>query len=170
MPKYYHRNPNGTFTVVKRLDNKNYSFGTFHTEKEAKDRVEFLKKMDWDLKYRVKRNNCNHIYYNGTCYFIQKNGKYYGSYNTIEEAEKAREVLKKHNWDNKYVKYRRKRKNPISRYITRTKSGNYVITKTIDNKKVDFGTFHNLKDAEEERDELIRCNWDWELICNGGGL
>ena len=168
MPKYYHRNPNGTFTVVKRLDNKNYSFGTFHTEKEAKDRVEFLKKMDWDLKYRVKRNNCNHIYYNGTCYFIQKNQEYYGSYSTRAEAKNAVKFLKAHDWDTSYVKYRRNRKNPISRYITRNKCGNYIITKRIDNKHYSFGTFHNLKDAEEERDELIRCNWDWDLLCDGG--
>lgn len=129
MPKYYHKQINGSFQIQKMINKKMYYFGTFKTEKEAQEKVKFLEKENWNIKYSVKKRKSNNIYYYGTSYFIQKNGKYYGSYNTIEEAEKAREVLKKHNWDNKYVKYRRKRKNPISRYITRTKSGNYVITK-----------------------------------------
>lgn len=165
MLKYYRRNPNGTFTVVKRLDNKNYSFGTFHTEKEAKDRVEFLKKMDWDLKYRVKRNNCNHIYYNGTCYFIQKNQEYYGSYSTRAEAKNAVKFFKEHDWDRSYVKYKRDMTNPISKYITRGYDSKYRIIKSIDGKVETFGTFRTLNEAEEERDRCVKYDWDIDRIC-----
>ena len=49
-PKYYTRDKkSGKYTVQKVIDGKNLRFGIFDTEDEAKDRVDYLKSVDWNV-------------------------------------------------------------------------------------------------------------------------
>ena len=54
--KYYYTSPNGKYVVYKRINGRNYDFGRYDTEQEAKDMVDFLKRHDWDLRYAHIRN------------------------------------------------------------------------------------------------------------------
>ena len=49
-PKYYTRDKkSGKYTVQKVIDGKNLRFGIFDTEDEAKDRVDYLKSVGWQI-------------------------------------------------------------------------------------------------------------------------
>lgn len=50
-------------------------------------------------------------------------------------------------------------------YICKNKSGSYSIRKWLNRKYNHFGTFKKLKYAKEERDLLIKYNWDLEKVC-----
>ena len=52
-----------------------------------------------------------------------------------------------------------------TRYIRKTKAGNYKIVKWLNNKMVYFGTYHSLEDAMIERDLLVQYDWDLEKVC-----
>ena len=164
MPKYYSMLPNGSFQILKRKNNKIYYYGVYKTEKDAQKKVEFLKAHDWDLKYVIKRNNRNHVYYKYGKYRIYKNKTYYGSYSTRKEADKAVEFFEQHDWDKNYVKYLRDMPHYISKYVYLAPCGKYVIEKNIDGRTEYYGSFPTLEEAESERDLLVKCNWDWDLI------
>lgn len=164
MPKYYSRKSNGTFVILKRIGDEKLYFGSYSTEEEAQERVEFLKRENWDVKYAPKNKKRDYIYFNGSSYYVKKNNKYYGSYNTRGEAKEAVGFFEAHNWDRKYVEYKKYGTHSINRYITRNKCGNYFIQKYIDGKTQSFGTYKSLEEAKQERDLCIKCNWDWDLI------
>lgn len=168
MIKNYRRRNNGSYTIQKQINNKIYYFGTYQTEEETKKTVEFLRKQNWNPKYAKKQKKRNYIYKRNRNYTIYKKGKYYGTYKTREEAEKAVEFFKEHDWNPDYVKYKNDKSKYIGKYISKNVCGNYVISKWIDGKQYIFGTFHNLEDAEKERNLLIKYDWDWDLVCDSG--
>lgn len=100
-------------------------------------------------------------------YMVNKqiDGKFYyfGNYHSLEKAKKARDYFVDHDWriDERF----KFMKIPPTRYLRKTKAGNYKIVKWLNKKMVYFGTFHNLEDAMLERDLLIECNWDWDILC-----
>lgn len=53
-PKHYYETIYQSFSIRKCKNGEVYIFGTFPTEEEAKERVDFLIKNDWDLKYAAK--------------------------------------------------------------------------------------------------------------------
>ena len=88
---------------------------------------------------------------------------YFGNYQSLGKAKQARDYFLKNGWD---VKERFKfMKMPPTRYIRKTKAGNYKIVKWLNKKMVYFGTFHSLDDAMRERDLLVEFNWDLEVLC-----
>jgi hypothetical protein len=104
-----------------------------------------------------------YIHRKGNVYVIRKliNDKYgyFGQYKTISHAKKVRDWLMNHNWqwvipDKEYYK---------SKYI-RPMYGKYIIEKCINGKSESFGTFNNLEEAIIERDLLIKCNWDYDVL------
>lgn len=82
---------------------------------------------------------------------------YWGSYSTLEEAQLHKAYYIGKNW----------KVNPsfkANQHIIQ-KDNHYIVMKTINNKKVSFGTFKTLEEARHERDICIACNWDYDLIC-----
>ena len=169
MPKYYSMLPNGTFQIQKVINSRLIHFGTCKTEDEAKKRVEFLKAHNWNRPFFTK---CTPKHYSKV-----KNGKYvvyktinkriydFGRYDTEKEAMDMVDFLKRHDWDLKYAHIH----NPKMKYIEKVR-GKYQIKRfNKDTGKLEhYGTFSTLEEAQAERDLYVRCNWDWELICDGG--
>ena len=165
MPKYYSRRPNGSFQIQKQIDGERFYFGTYKTEEEAQERVEFLKEHNWDTQ-----NYLRHVF---KYYYATPNGKYvvykmingrnydFGRYDTEKEAMDMVDFLKQHDWDLKYAHIR----NPEMKYIVKVR-GKYQIHRiNNDTGKIEhYGTFNTLEEAQAERDLYVRCNWDWDLI------
>ncbi len=88
---------------------------------------------------------------------------YFGNYQSLEKAKRVRNYFVEHNWDiSERFKFM---EIPPTRYIRKTRAGNYKIVKWLNGKMVYFGTFHSLEDAMLERDLLVESNWDWEVLC-----
>ena len=50
------------------------------------------------------------------------------------------------------------------KYVRKTKSGTYSITKSINGENVYFGSYGDKEEAYLVRDELIACGWDKEQL------
>lgn len=75
------------------------------------------------------------------------------------------DFLKQHDWDLKYAHIR----NPEMKYIEKIRGKYHIHRINNDTGKLEhYGTFNTLEDAQKERDLLVSCNWDWNLICDGG--
>ena len=171
MPKYYTKRPDGSFHIQKKICGKCLYFGIYRTEEEVKNRVEFLKKKNWNVKYMVKQSpKYYHKVYNDkyqVCKKINNRMYYFGIYDTEEEAKNMVAFLKQHNWDLHYAHIH----NPETKYINKHHEIYQICRFNKDTGKTEYyGSFHTLEEAKAERDLLEKCNWDWELICNGGGL
>lgn len=170
MPKYYSMLPNGSFQIRKRIDGERFYFGTYKTEEEVKNRVEFLKKKNWNVKYMVKQSPKYYHKVNDkyqVCKNINNRMYYFGIYDTEEEAKNMVAFLKHHNWDLRYAHIH----NPETKHIVKSHGKYHIKHFNKDTGKLEhYGTFSTLEEAQAERDLYVRCNWDWELICNGGGL
>lgn len=82
---------------------------------------------------------------------------YWGSYPTLEEAQLHKAYYIGKNWEvNPSFK--------ANQHIIQ-KGKTYIVMKTINHKKVSFGTFNTLEEARHERDICLACNWDYDLIC-----
>lgn len=98
------------------------------------------------------------------------NGKsksfHYGSFKTLEEAIEYRDLCIERDWDEQLMP----KNNPITcnsmRYIHKSPVGNYEIKKWENGKTVHYGTYHTLFDAIQERDLLIKHDWDYDAVCN----
>jgi len=100
-------------------------------------------------KYRVSK-------YDPT---MRKN-KYYGEYDTLEEAVKVRDEKEKQGFPDPGRKRRPYRQDNEMRYIHKNKHGKYIITKN----RQHYGTWNTLQDAVDERDWLIENNWSYDNI------
>lgn len=99
---------------------------------------------------------------------FNKKCKNYGSFPTLEEAKAYLEKVIENDWDEKLLaKNNQKELYPL-RYIYKDKSGSYAVLKKINGKMERFGTFKRLEDAINERDLLIKYDWDFELLCEYG--
>ncbi|MGL6298836.1 MAG: hypothetical protein ACRC1M_06705 [Methanobacteriaceae archaeon] len=52
------------------------------------------------------------------------------------------------------------------RYIKIELNGKFSINKRINGKTYRFGTYSHLDDAKVERDRLVKCNWDEDVLCD----
>lgn len=85
---------------------------------------------------------------------------YYGIFHSLKEAEKYRDYCVDHDWQ----VYKKRLIRNLPKFISLTPNGSYVIRKTISGETKYFGSLHSLEDAVEERDKLIKCNWDYDLL------
>jgi hypothetical protein len=102
----------------------------------------------WNNKYRVSRTH------NGVL-------EYYGVYDTLQEAKDVKAALEGADWpcvERHYKKY------DLPKYITRTPNDSFVIQKKVNGWIKNFGCFKTLKCAVEERDNLIRCDWNYDAL------
>lgn len=98
-------------------------------------------------------------------YFIQKriNGKHvlFGNYNSLDEAIKWRDYFLNRSWN-----VDERLSGSKGKFIEEYAKGKYIIRKTINGKRLTFGTFTDLKKAEKEVELLKKCNWDLEILCD----
>ena len=81
--------------------------------------------------------------------------KQLGSAKTLSEAIRMRNWCREHNWS-KFI--------GEMTYIQKMPSGKFQIYKDFPSGRELFGTFDTLEEAQRERDLLIKCNWDWDLM------
>lgn len=88
--------------------------------------------------------------------------KYYGTFDTLEEAKKEVERQTKSNWETPRIRRRAKyNKSEENKYIQKQYySDNYYIVKQGEY----YGTYKRIEDAREERDWLVANNWSYENI------
>ena len=104
LPHYYIKH-NGKYDVKKRLNGKTVHFGRYDTEEEAKERVEFLKKHNWDEQYIQKRiYPTTYIYKTlSNNYTVTKylNGKKetFGTFKDLQDAINERNHCIECDWD-----------------------------------------------------------------------
>lgn len=87
----------------------------------------------------------------------------FGSFKSIEEAQRHIEFLENENWNTKYSK---QYVNDLPKYIIHGYKNKYIIQKSINGKITKFGTFNTLEEATHERDLLIKYNWNYDLLTN----
>ena len=127
-----------------------------------------------------------YIYERKGKYYIRKNNKSYGSFNSLENAMLDRDLLEICNWDqdlmislstvqaNMYKEFdlppfKRDRldKYRLPKYITRY-GDKYRVQKYIEGELCVFGDFSTLHDALVCRDSLVRVGWDVRLAVPEG--
>ena len=108
--KYIHFDPRrGRFYLHKRINNKNYYFGTYSSLTDAKKARSYFEEKGWGnciherLRFTSPKSNNIVWLKSAKRYQIRKmnNGKLtiYGSFRTFEEAEKEVELLRQVGWD-----------------------------------------------------------------------
>ena len=93
-------------------------------------------------------------------------GKHYGSFKTLEEAIEFRDLCRQKNWDEKLRSCNNPTLHNPMKYIKKTPAGNYKIEKWENGTTEHYGTYLTLFDAMQERDLLIKHNWDYDAVCN----
>jgi len=98
------------------------------------------------------------------------NGKritnHFGSFKDLNQAKEYRDKCIENNWDKQLMpKNNPTTINPL-KYITKTPAGNYRIQKWENGNSICYGTYTTLFDAMQERDLLIKYNWDYDAVCN----
>ena len=88
---------------------------------------------------------------------------YFGRYNQLEDAIKARDYFEEKGWENCLDERLNYADRP--KYISGNEKRGYEIRKVINGETIHFGTYHDLKVAEEEVELYKRCEWDLDAIC-----
>ncbi len=92
------------YKVMKRIKGRYKTYGSFETLEEAIKYRDFIISKGWSSNYKYK-NPMRYIYLNSrkTGYIISKyvNGEQicFGSFKTLEDAQKERDLLEKCEWD-----------------------------------------------------------------------
>lgn len=111
------------------------------------------------MKDNPTRNITKRQYKNKTYYRIVKqiHGKrwYYGKFDSPEQAMQRRDFLEDHQWDIKYAC-----KPKCEKYIQKSVSGKYNVSKRIKNNQIYYGTFSTLEEAVQYRNFLINHDWN----------
>lgn len=100
--KYIYKNGHGSYLVQKRVQGKTKTFGTFQNFPEAVKFREELIKNDWEPlnpEEDEKKEYFKNVYINSRHYHVSKNGQFYGSLQTLEEALYYRDICRDHDWD-----------------------------------------------------------------------
>ena len=156
-PKYYTKDGD-KYTIIKCINRHRYNFGTYPTEDEAQERVEFLKQHNWNTLYSIQPRQPKYYHKCKGKYSITKtinNTNYsYGTYQSEEAAKKQVEFLKQHQWNPKYSKtivtpkYYHKYKNK------------WKITRKINGITYIFGSYNDEQDAIKQVEFLEQTGWN----------
>lgn len=105
--KYIYKNGYGKYTIVKTLNGKKVSFGTFDTFQDAMDRRDYLMAHDW-VKPKEEPSEEDlikeyflHVHLNNKKYNVigpGAKGKYLGYCDTVEEALFYRDLAESNDW------------------------------------------------------------------------
>ena len=110
MPKLiYFDKRYGVYVVAKRINGKNYNFGSYKSLEDAVKARDYFEAKGWNnclderLKFTSKKPKYIVWLKNREVYQIRKkiNGKLiiFGQFKTFEEAKKEVEIFKKYDWD-----------------------------------------------------------------------
>ena len=92
------------YEIIKNINGQNEYFGRYHTLEEAIQWRDYFIEQDWDINQRLLGTINKNIYFKLGKYRIIKhiNGKDYmfGSFNTLEEAEKRLHEIRLKGWMN----------------------------------------------------------------------
>ena len=95
--------PNGKFMIVHKIKGKTCYFGTYETLEEAIIAKEEFIKRDWKKEPNPMRYITTIQKDSKMKYFIQRNSDgckgYFGSFETLEGAQRERDLLEQCNWD-----------------------------------------------------------------------
>lgn len=156
---------NGAYRVHKLIDGKQRFFGAFKTIEEAEYLRDLLIERDWDtsdippqyLRNFVTNPNLERLYYIRKVkgkYVVSKviDGelKYFGTYNTKDEAIEAREKLLNNNWQVEDNPYEEK----IDEYVYLT-GDEYIVR----NDGQIYGKFRDMTEAIRFRNLCVKNNW-----------
>lgn len=174
-PKYYTLNKNRY-----KITYQNKSYGSYETEEEAKEMVEELKKVDWDinrLPYMLKRKiikKPKYYTYNNGSYAVQKqvNDKRvnFGHYKTEAEAKEIVMLLKSVNWDVNQLSDEEKQRLSIfqprnfKNYTYDKSTRKYNVYKTIDKKYVTYAKLDTEEAAQKMVEQLEKVDWDKDKL------
>lgn len=167
--KYIHYRENyGAYELIKNIDGHNEYFGRYPTLEDAKKWRDYFIANNWDINQRLIGTVNKNIYFKNNKYLIIKhiNGKdyYFGTYHTIEEAEKRVKEIRKKGWE-KIIKDNERLISTTVSNIIELPNGKYEIIKHIDGVRETFGVFEDYNDAENEVKLLRKSNWDYDALC-----
>ena len=176
-PTYYTCS-NGKYQISKKIGDTVHSFGAYSSEEEAKEMVEELKKVDWDinrlpflLKRKIVRKPKYYTIDKRTGkYRVQKNHENYGLYSSESEAMEIVNLLNEADWDMVKLSLEDWNKLTINqpkqyKNYTYDKSTNkYIVYKTINKKYTTFAKVSSEKEAQEIVCELNKVNWNPEEL------
>ena len=160
---------NGFYKVHKSIDGKQKFFGAFNTSEDAIELRELLIENNWDeskfapelLKSFISNPELDRHYYirkERGRFIVSKviDGelKYFGTYDTREDALEARDKLWENNWqiEEKYGEEK------IDGYIYLI-GDEYIVKNEINGLEEIFGTFNDMDEAIKFRNLCVRNNW-----------
>ena len=129
----------------------------------------------WDSREQLLKLKAKYKYHNrygkgitktrqGFVLYLNIDGArtYCGTYKTLLDAQQSRTKIIQSDYQDIPVRRRKayRSREGQEKYIYKTKCGRYNINYMGES----YGTFSTLQDAVEERDALIRCNWDYDEL------
>lgn len=169
--KHIHKTKQGRYSLSKRIKRKSYNFGTYLTLEEARKYRDYFESKGWEnslderLDYSTTKGSNRHICIRDGSYFIYKRiggeSVFFGTYYSLEKARKVRDYFENTGWNlNERLHF-------SDVYYVSENHGRYVIRKTIDGERVNFGQFKDKESAIEEAKLLKKCDWDLDALCEG---
>lgn len=148
-PKIYMRN--NTYYILYQPEHR---IQLLHKTNNKHEAEEYIKQFKDTLHIKKSHNG----------YIIQKSIKNkmttYGSYPTFEEAEKFRNLLRKHEWDYNYFQEIYKQSTTIrNKYICKNRGKYSVMKKTKSGVTRTYGSYKTIEEARKHRDQLIKNGW-----------
>lgn len=163
-----HRKNLDVYEVTKRINGKLEYFGRYHTLDDAIKWRDYFIKNNWDLNLRLIGTVNKNIYFKLGKYRIIKriDGKeyYFGSFNTLEEAETRLREIRFKGWHNVIFNNERLIETTTSN-IVQLPNGKFEIIKYRKGKMDTFGVFRTFEEAQSEVKLLRKCDWDYDAIC-----
>lgn len=167
--KFIYRN-NNKFVVERTIKGEKKHFGTFDNIEDAINTREDLIDNNWGIVGKI--NQIRHgaygkyIRFSNGIFRVEKTIEgdllYFGSFDTLKEAEKARDILMKNNWDDTKV--------PENLYSWRYYTSYYPlldgweVSNLIGTDLISFGIFNNASDARLAIKILIENAWDTSCV------
>ena len=161
---------NDCFRVHKLVDGKQRFFGAFPTPEEAIELRDLLIENNWDsskippkyLRSFVTNPNLEKLHYIRkvrdkfvVSKVIDGELKYFGTYDTKEEAIEAREVLLNNNWQ-----IEEENKDELIDTFIYLINDEYIVKNEIDGEERIFGRFNDMGEAIKFRNLCVKNNWN----------
>lgn len=163
-PEKYINLLKGKYVIYKYLDGYNRYFGSYETLEEARDVKVALIGAGWPCKpyKKVWHDLPKYVsYVNEDTVELRYKNHYYGRFHSISEAVDVRDALSAAGWPKH--KINRVCKQCLPKYIYYISNG-FAVQKHIHGRMVHFGFYHTLREALRERDKLIDCDWNFDIM------
>ena len=158
------------YYIYRKIGDEKINFGSFYNLKDALIKREELIDNNWgsdaELNFHIKSKFGKYISYSGDLFSIQKslNGEimHFGSFDTIEDATLARDILVENNWD-----YSKVPQDLYSwRYFSRQHypTNSWAIFNRLGTDSVFCGLFKTQDLAKKALKMLIANDWDSSCV------